>query len=121
MPKTALNSYTGHPEEESYVSKIEGINKEKPSFFRAEHSRGGGTYELIPFGESWKVMRLEDEVVLATQLLVTSSRESAERVVHWCLKNDAGVVICLRRLYEFKDGAPFMKLLEKLTGVANEG
>lgn len=119
MPRAALNSYTGRPEEEPYTSRIEGINREKPSFFRAEHSRGGGTYELIPFKESWRVVRLEDEITPATQILISASRESAERAVDWCLQNDAGVVICLRRLYEFKDGAPFLKLLGNLTGIAN--
>lgn len=126
MRHDVVDSYTGDHWTEPYVSPIVGIQEGRQAFYRKAERRSAA-YLMSALGqpgapssapqEAWQLTRLSCELFPAQALLSFPSFGECQSAADWAIRNDAHVQIVLRWL-ERGQLDPFLRLLERLKGVA---
>lgn len=134
MPQV-IDSYTGDPYVEDYISPIEGIRRGRESFWRrAELARASTQYWVSPLPSDpasvdspaapdpteshlrtsrpsgWQLRRLNSPSDLFP---VFPDQKTAVRVMDWCVSNDASVQIAVHWL-EKSNPVPFLCMLQDI-------
>jgi hypothetical protein len=114
--REVLDSYTGDPYEEPYVSDIDGIEKGRSPFYKeAELKRISEQYTVGPAAEGYYLHRRGCPRTLFPGL---PTQEQAIRAMDWCVLNDGSVGVAIHWLAK-GDVGPFLTLLDYFMEAAN--